>query len=957
MKKPIDITKENTFRTINISGADIYYANIIKKKDVTVINPLDCFHKLFSNLMPMNLDIIYLNQKKEFEYDELLGELYTYVFINVSFKYPLYLDKQKNKVPLKAEAAFPPYTKKTIRAELYSHGFNLNGVHYVRYKRSPGSAKGGSCLFVQEKLYNMLDKWSNTGLEKEKESANITSYEAYKALSLSSLVTTLELSPYNILFVKDAKVKLKNQKVIRVFKSEHLEAEETTVDIENNIFDGEGLLDASVFKQIHKEDKGMMLLRNRFFKCCAFNTNLQKWFKDNNITDVSQLYGETFAKDIKDIKLVVSASCLKYLKMCDGEFKDVIKRWCDNISNKNHTSIFGVVKYDKPTRFFQGRMVETTYQFLNTLPLKESGDRGAREFLRRNIEYIQHIRRTDIEPEFVRFYLEGPSNNIEQQYIWDYVDESEDILSEEEKILETSAYEYKKQLCLSLLNIDKNFVNVDLFKEFIFETIINALKMKVLKGRVLVKGTYATIFGNPLEFLQYILKDENGNSLFDVDNPKSSLGKDEIYTSFFADKEEITGTRAPHITMGNVLLATNTKLDKVDQYFNLSKEIVVVDAINNNIQHRLNGCDYDSDSILLTNDKYLVNAAKMKYNDFLVPYLDVKPNEDEEVSRDLAKIDDKIANNYVGKIVNLSQLLNSYYWDSYNTSKKRHACNDVYKNICILEALSNIEIDSAKRPFPVTTSKELNRFRAIKKEYGLSDKNKEPIFFQIIRQKKVKFGEIQNQEIVGRRYFKTAMDYIWKMADLSLDYKYTKTIKSADYFLSDYKPGKQPGPKYTQVDEIVEKLDKLLEIRTNRKKEKKKNRSEILDEYHLFNQDDYEYRTKEFQNAVGNIFKKVIKNKIREIDDAKYVIFSIIKEGKSVISRLFLFLYIIDVFSRSHDLKYSLADIIPDANAAVRLGSLKEISNSKKYEFSLFDSFYYERDYEYLLIHSISPKK
>ena len=98
MKKLIDITKENTFRTINISGADIYYANIIKKKDVTVINPSDCFHKLFSNLMPMNLDIIYLNQKKEFEYDELLDEFYTYVFVNVSFKYPLYLNKQKNKV-------------------------------------------------------------------------------------------------------------------------------------------------------------------------------------------------------------------------------------------------------------------------------------------------------------------------------------------------------------------------------------------------------------------------------------------------------------------------------------------------------------------------------------------------------------------------------------------------------------------------------------------------------------------------------------------------------------------------------------------------------------------------------------------------------------------------------------------------------------------------------------------
>ena len=37
----------------------------------------------------------------------------------------------------------------------------------------------------------------------------------------------------------------------------------------------------------------MMLLRNRFFKTCAFNTNLQDWFFDNDITQVSRLAGYT----------------------------------------------------------------------------------------------------------------------------------------------------------------------------------------------------------------------------------------------------------------------------------------------------------------------------------------------------------------------------------------------------------------------------------------------------------------------------------------------------------------------------------------------------------------------------------------------------------------------------------------------------------------------------------------
>ena len=119
----------------------------------------------------------------------------------------------------------------------------------------------------------------------------------------------------------------------------------------------------------------MMLLRSRFFKCCAFNTNLKKWFEDNNITRIDQLNGITFAKSIDDIVLVASESCLKYLKMCNGGFsKENIKRWCDEINNDK--TKFGVVKTDNPTRFFDGEMVETTYQLLNSLQLKQDNVRN-----------------------------------------------------------------------------------------------------------------------------------------------------------------------------------------------------------------------------------------------------------------------------------------------------------------------------------------------------------------------------------------------------------------------------------------------------------------------------------------------------------------------------------------------------------------------------------------------------
>ena len=37
-----------------------------------------------------------------------------------------------------------------IREYLYAHGFDIDGVHYVRYKRSAGASRDGRCLFIAE---------------------------------------------------------------------------------------------------------------------------------------------------------------------------------------------------------------------------------------------------------------------------------------------------------------------------------------------------------------------------------------------------------------------------------------------------------------------------------------------------------------------------------------------------------------------------------------------------------------------------------------------------------------------------------------------------------------------------------------------------------------------------------------------------------------------------------------
>ena len=223
-----------------------------------------------------------------------------------------------------------------IREYLYKNGFdclNKKGepVHYVRYKRSAGMSRENKCVFIREDMLKKMLKWgtltdkypsTNKLLKKYGVTLNddIVSAEAYSALSLSSLEDMLHLDISNILFMRDVKCEF-HTKGMNVTANENGEiiAEAEWSRVENNLFDGEALLDESVFEQAGRSNKGMMLLRNRYFKGCAFNTKIQQWFKDNDITSVSQLNGITLASDISEVKMIVTESCLKFCKMLEGD--------------------------------------------------------------------------------------------------------------------------------------------------------------------------------------------------------------------------------------------------------------------------------------------------------------------------------------------------------------------------------------------------------------------------------------------------------------------------------------------------------------------------------------------------------------------------------------------------------------------------------------------------------------
>ena len=69
---------------------------------------------------------------------------------------------------------------------LYEDGFTIDGIKYVRWIRSGNTARVGNCLFINKELLNGMNAFTDCGIKPKKTKLNLASFEAYRALVLSS---------------------------------------------------------------------------------------------------------------------------------------------------------------------------------------------------------------------------------------------------------------------------------------------------------------------------------------------------------------------------------------------------------------------------------------------------------------------------------------------------------------------------------------------------------------------------------------------------------------------------------------------------------------------------------------------------------------------------------------------------------------------------------------------------
>lgn len=612
-------------------------------------------------------------------------------------------------------------TNSQLRNELYKSGFVCDGVKYCRMKRSTGSARVGKCLFIDEVLFKPILKFSSGTIKpKYGQEIDLAAYESYIALPSSSIIDTLPISPENILVIDDYDSIFRENVVETHDENGWLTTSEKNCEIVNSIWDGQSLMDISLFGDY--SDYGMVLLRNLMFKSCCFNCNIQQWFKDNNITDVSQLNGRTRAKRIEDVKLITTPNSIKYLKF------DTLDNWLDNLYPN-----FGVVKHDKKTHFFGGRLVQTHYQLLNTLQMSKD---EVSEFLQDSLDFAQMLRD---RPEVVRYYIKYP-----------------DI--EEMKPLKQPMLS-KNDVVYNLMCINDNFTETKYYQQFL-QDLLRSYYKNLKNGHIYVNGNYSTLLGNPIEMLQHSIGKFEG---------VSQLGVGNIHSTRFEYNQTLLGSRSPHVTIGNVWLPYNTSSETIDKYLNLTNEIVCINSINENVLQKLSGCDFDSDTVLLTDNKYLIKAAQKNYHLFKTPTSFVSATKVKRyyTPEQQADLDIKTSVNKIGEIINLSQELNSLLWNRMYYGASYDEIKELYYDICQLDIMSGLEIDSAKKEFVINNSKELDKLRQkyepIFREYEedengtlVKGRKKMPHFFSHISRQKGYY----NPDKKHYCKYHTTMDYL-----------------------------------------------------------------------------------------------------------------------------------------------------------------------------------------------------
>lgn len=590
----------------------------------------------------------------------------------------LYMDVKNN--PDK----YKKVSKDDIRTYFYNNGVPITyhtrrGDETIIYRmlyRTPGKAKAGKCMFIRERLYKKARNFLYMGIKLKKHNAPIVEIGAYSSLITSTIVGKVKIKPEEILVLPDFDSKFKTNIVaIKTNELKECYAERISdYEVKNTIFDGQGLIDESIFPVWAD---GYILLRHHMCKCAAFSTNLQMFFKDYfkdeyETATVKDMWGRDVR--VKDIKWVTTDQSMKWLKFDLGF--DYWSEWV-----RKNDCMFGIVKTAHHSKL--GNVQRMSYQMVNSL-----SEEIMPNVIDKSIRYIERLKTDDY---IFLEYLERTAN-----------------FSNDHEVL------------VALVKRNPDFLRSEYYRAR-KRDIIRAYVLDFKNGRSLQNADNLTIVGSPYAMLLHAV----GENPEDDPTFKTETDCIQCYSERFTDGEYLAEFRSPFNSRNNMGCLHNNLHPLIKKYFNLGKLCVAVNMIHTDFQDRNNGSDMDSDSIYTTDQEDIVKHAQYCYKNYptIVNMIPKEKNHYDNTMDNFAAIDNKLAAAQlaIGESSNLAQLSLSY---TYNFDSDKYT-----DYVCILSVVAQAAIDNTKRTFDIDIPKEIKR---IKKDMGI-DEYKYPKFFSIVK--------------------------------------------------------------------------------------------------------------------------------------------------------------------------------------------------------------------------------
>ena len=454
-------------------------------------------------------------------------------------------------------------------------GFLFNGTKFRRLLATTGGVKNNTVVYVSDRVYGELNRRLDNGRDLNKKLVP-AKLEAYKALACSAS-EPIDFNPFlqkddngftpRVAVIDDCITNFKAD-VIKLDINQAtppnvIYDDEYNVRLESN--DGFGFISPRLSqnwtKQLSNEDyvSSGFCIRNSFCKGMLFTFDFHD-FARSIAKKTTFIDAWNNVVNVKDIDIVLTTSMLKLY----DSYKSM-NHYLMNCSKNGYG--FSITKI-LPKELENQRHLN--YQFIQSLKLN---DEDIDNLIKPTIKDFYNIMKDDYRMTLL--FLKG--NKLHEQSV---IKPTPDIAT--------------------ALMIDREMYN----DPFIKTTIHKMLDKKIQDAKVgvlSVSGNFSQISGDPFILAQ---------SMFQIE-PTGLLKAGEFYSSYWNERDikQVAGFRAPMTCHNNIRLLNLKNNKKVRYWYKYMNRCVIFNAWDTTT-HALNGCDFDGDSLLTTDNSTVIEGIK-----------------------------------------------------------------------------------------------------------------------------------------------------------------------------------------------------------------------------------------------------------------------------------------------------------------------------------------------------------